>query len=630
MDFYSQQDKARRYTAILLLYFVLAIIIIVAAVNVVVYYFFIVFEYYPYTTDSGYAGLFYYLSAALTFLIAGGSLYRWFKLRRGGSAVAEMVGAELLELNTSELQERQLINVVEEMSIASGVPLPKIYIMRDEPGINAFVAGYQPTEAVIVVTQGALEQFSRAELQGVVAHEFSHILNGDMKINIRLIAVLAGIVMISTIGRALMRGSLRSRRTSNSSGGIVILGALLLVVGYLGVLSGRVIKAAVSRQREYLADAAAVQFTRNPQGIASALNTIRKYSHRSTLRNMHAEDMSHMCFCSALFQRFTGWLATHPPLLKRIGQIDPTYIARIKAQDLSENKAPKQAAATDSVSSPASPMMSGFSAPSGAVLAATAGQVEPAHFAYAAMVYHSFSEQLLDSVHTVENSRLVVYALILVKSSSDSADSVLQNELDQEAFLKLQSICQELKKLGDDSRLPLLDLVIPSLKKLNQEQKISFINSCKRLIKSDNRYSLHEFVLLNLLKKHLHENAEKNIKVKYFSLSKVAEEVQLLLSLMVYTTDYNRENAAAIFNEVSKGLYGGNYKLLDSSVIKTDGIGLALTKLSALNPLLKKTVIQAVADIAMHDGKLESIEVELVRLVAESLDCPLPPLIEQQ
>ncbi len=633
MDFYSQQDKARRYTAILLLYFVLAIILIVAAVNVVVYYFFIVFEYYPYTPEGGYGGLFYYLSAVIILLIACGSLFRWIKLRKGGAAVAEMVGAELLELNTSDLQERQLINVVEEMSIASGVPLPSIYIMRDEPGINAFVAGYQSTEAVITVTQGALEQLSRAELQGVVAHEFSHILNGDMKINIRLIAVLAGIVMISTIGRAMMMGNRRShysRRTTNSSGGIVLLGLALLVVGYLGVLSGRIIKAAVSRQREYLADAAAVQFTRNPQGIASALNTIQKFSYQSTLKNAHAEDMSHMCFSSALFQRFTGWLATHPPLLERIRQIDPAFIARIKAQDLTDKKRAQETVETVSSNANASPVTSGFVASSGEVLAGTAGQVESSHFAYAAMIYHSFSQKLLDSLHSIDDSQLIIFGLILVKTKSQSAHDVLDKQIGPTALQKLDKICSELKSLGDDARLPLLDLAVPSLKKLTRSQKVEFINNCKRLIKSDNRYSLHEFVLLSLLEKHLHQNAEMNIRVKYFSLSQVAEEVQLLLSLMVYATDYNRKNAGAIFNEITQGMYGSDYRLLEVGAIKTELIGRALTELSALSPLLKKTLIQAVADIALHDAQLESIELELVRLVAESLDCPLPPVISQQ
>jgi len=198
VDFFAQQEKARQYTKVLLLYFLIAIVFIVVAVNVVIYYFFIALESYPYTPQDWFSdGVVYYITAATCLLILSGSVYRWLKLKSGGHAVAAMVGAKRIDLHTSDTQQRQFINVVEEMSIASGVPVPGLYIMQDEAGINAFVAGYLPTEAVMVVTCGAIENFSREEMQGVVAHEYSHILNGDMQINIRLMAMLAGILMIT-------------------------------------------------------------------------------------------------------------------------------------------------------------------------------------------------------------------------------------------------------------------------------------------------------------------------------------------------------------------------------------------------------------------------------------------------
>ena len=234
MDFFTQQEKAKRYTKILLLYFLIAVALIVVAVNVVIYYFFIFLELYPYTPQHWFSGaLVYYISAATCLLIFSGSLIRWFKLKSGGHAVAAMVGAKRISLNTSDVKQRQLINVVEEMSIASGVPVPGLYVLESEAGINAFVAGYLPTEAVMVVTAGAIENFSRDEIQGVVAHEYSHILNGDMQINIRLMAILAGVLMISSLGHLLISGQSRSHR-SRDSGGSVVLGFLLLMVGYIG------------------------------------------------------------------------------------------------------------------------------------------------------------------------------------------------------------------------------------------------------------------------------------------------------------------------------------------------------------------------------------------------------------
>ena len=206
--------------------------------------------------------------------VGGASAYKYFALRSGGRAIVEMLGGVQIDPATQVLAERRLLNVVEEMSIAAGIPVPAVYRV-DEPGINAFAAGFGTDDAVIGVTAGTLEYLNREELQGVIGHEFSHVLNGDARLNLRLIALLNGILFLGIVGRIVLRGSgnTGSKRESNALP-LVALGIGLIVIGYAGTACGNLIKAAVSRQREFLADAASVQFTRNPHGIANALKKI--------------------------------------------------------------------------------------------------------------------------------------------------------------------------------------------------------------------------------------------------------------------------------------------------------------------------------------------------------------------
>ncbi len=238
----------------------------------------------------------------------------------GGSAVAESLDGRLIASNTNDPDERKLLNVVEEMSIASGVPMPKVYVLDNEDGINAFAAGHTPSDAAVAVTRNCMTKLSRDELQGVIGHEFSHILNGDMRLNIRLIGILFGIFCIATIGRILLYTRSSNSRDKNP---LPIIGLLLLVIGSLGVFFGRLIQAAVSRQREFLADASSVQFTRNPAGLSGALQKIGGYG--SLMESPHASDASHLFFASGLTDSFFGAMATHPPLDARIRAIDPNW-----------------------------------------------------------------------------------------------------------------------------------------------------------------------------------------------------------------------------------------------------------------------------------------------------------------
>ena len=329
VDFFTAQDHARRNTGKLVLCFVLAIVVMILGIYVTA-----LFTLHYSSDDSNgrhtepvdwiQPEIFLAVTVVVLVVIGGGSLYKIVELRRGGEAVALMLGGRRIHPNTTDLNQRRLLNVVEEMAIASGVAVPPVFLLRDEPGINAFAAGFTPDDAVIGVNQGTLDYLTRDELQGVIAHEFSHILNGDMRFNLRLIGLLHGILLIGLIGYFLMRSSGRSSSNRDSGGGIA-LGLALFVIGYAGLFAGRMIKAGISRQREYLADASAVQFTRNPESIGGALKKIGGAAEHSKMETAEAESISHMFFGDAFMRSAHSMFATHPPLQKRIRRVDPHF-----------------------------------------------------------------------------------------------------------------------------------------------------------------------------------------------------------------------------------------------------------------------------------------------------------------
>src|SRR6478752_2727573 len=349
MDFFEAQDRARRRTKRLVLLFGLAVAGTIAA------------GYFSallimnqagglekhgrnYSYSSARSGpiawwnpqVFFWVAASTVGVVGLASLFKWGQMRGGGAAVAEMVGGRAVDLKTTDLRERQLLNVVEEMAIASGIPVPAVYILEDEPGLNAFAAGLRTTDAAVAVTRGTLNRLTRDELQGVIAHEFSHILNGDMRLNVQISAIVFGILVVGLIGRGVLRGMMYGRVRSGSGkdkgGGVVVIAAIglaLFLIGYVGYFFGRMIQAAVSRQREFLADASAVQFTRNPDGIAGALKKIGGYALGGNMVNSHAGEIGHFFFAQAFRSGITGLLSTHPALDERIRAIDPRWDGKL-------------------------------------------------------------------------------------------------------------------------------------------------------------------------------------------------------------------------------------------------------------------------------------------------------------
>src|SRR5882672_10147658 len=385
MDFFEQQHRARSRTWLMLLLFVLAVAAIVAVLNLVgVAVYIWIFDppilYERNLLQAVPRHVYGWSTAVILGVIAWGTGRRLYQLSGGGVAVADMIGARHMKRDTGEASERRLLNVVEEMALASGIAVPLVFVMDDQHTINAFAAGYSPHEAVVIVTRGALEQLNRDELQGVVAHEFSHILNGDMRLNVTLVGVIAGIVLFGSLGAAMMTGGRSESRGDDRGGGfdfrVFLLGLALWIIGSIGVFAGRLIKAVIARQREFLADASAVQFTRNPDGIGGALFKIGRRG--SVIVERHAEELSHMCIGAPVNDYFEfAWLSTHPLLDERIERILGPGATRLLANRMERAEAAALAAQGSPV---VSEFMSPLYAPSTAV-PASAGQPGAGGFA---------------------------------------------------------------------------------------------------------------------------------------------------------------------------------------------------------------------------------------------------------
>ena len=266
-------------------------------------------------------------AAGITMLvIVGVALVRLITFSGDGARVARALGAEEVTEDTRNPYKRRYFNVVEEMAIAAALPRPRAFVLKHEDGINAFAAGHDPERAAIGITHGALAKLTRQELAGVVAHEMAHIRNRDTRLNMRLMAMVFGLVALYVLGRGFVSSMAFRRRRGGGRGAapLLLIGLALFVLGLLGALFGRILQSAVSRRREYLADATAVEFTRNPVGLANALKKIGATQAGSRVSNSHAEEARHMFFAQASAS-VVGLFATHPPLVDRIRALEPDF-----------------------------------------------------------------------------------------------------------------------------------------------------------------------------------------------------------------------------------------------------------------------------------------------------------------
>jgi Zn-dependent protease with chaperone function len=645
VNFFAAQDQARKASRRLVGAYILATVLIVAGVTLIVGFALYVttsggYEYYS-ATDFARAntGLLVGVALLTTLFILGASMFKTSVLSSGGGAVATQMGGTLVPASVQDPLRRRLRNVVEEMAIASGVPVPEIYVLEEESSINAFAAGFTPSDAAIAVTRGALELLDRDELQGVIAHEFSHILNGDMRLNIRLMGVLFGIMALSLIGRLIVRGgyhaSIVSTRRNRSAPVILIVGVGLAILGAIGMFFARVIKAGVSRQREYLADASAVQFTRQPSGIANALKKIGGYSHGSMIEATDPEEVSHMLFGSG--SKLAGMFATHPPLVERIQALDPNF----RESDFPQVDRRQAQRAADQPREEVSGFAGGVTtalATGGAQLLAesiaeTVGQPENEHIEYAQHLRQSIPELLYEAAHSVEFAYLLTIALILDRSGRvvERQLSLAREQLGAERAALLRRYYDELQDTGAEYRLPLLAVAFPALK-LRPAPELSYLVSLTtRMIDVDGKIDLYEFCFYRILMSSLGQAVDPTGQ-RRATRARRADLRTSAIDLLSILADYGHEDDAtsrAAFETgvETLGSWAQSAEYSSDRKYTVAVLERCLDVLLGLNSKGKESLLRAISATAGHDGKLTVTEAELIRAVCATLDYPLPPIL---
>lgn len=643
MNFFAAQDRARQVSRRLVAAYIVATIAIVLGVTAIVGLALFNFSEagYGYTAGDFVAQntpILIGTALLTTLFILGSSLVKTSMLSAGGGRVAIGMGGTLVPADVQDPLRRRLRNVVEEMAIASGVPVPEIYVLEEESSINAFAAGYTPSDAAVAVTRGTLELLDRDELQGVIAHEFSHILNGDMRLNIRLMGVLYGIMVLGLIGRLVVRGgyhtSIVSSRRNRGAPVVLVIGLGLVILGGIGVFFARIIKAGVSRQREFLADASAVQFTRQSGGIANALKKIGGYSEGSLIKSADPEEVSHMLFGTGA--NFSGMFATHPPLVERIQALDPSF----REDDFPRVDPRQQRAAIvpDAVHSGLAGDITTALASGGATvladsIAETVGQPESEHIEYAQQLRQSVPESLYAAAHSSDFAYLLSIALILSRDRTTVGRqlSLAKEQLGAERAQLLLRYYEELASTGAEYRLPLLAIAFPALK-LRPAPELSYLVSLTtRLIEIDGEIDLYEYcfyrVMMSNLGQAIDPSGRRNpIRARRKKLQSAAIDLLRVLAKHGHESEI-QSDAAFRAGRATLGPWAQGYGYASDHSYSVAVLDHSLDVLLGLNSKGKEALLRAISVTAAHDARLAVAEAELIRAVCATLDYPLPPIL---
>ncbi len=654
MNFFEHQEKARKQSLWIIAAFIGVALLIIIAVDILVLTIFSLQA--PLSTGvaqitQGGLGSFMdpqFLAAnskvllgssAITASVIGLSSFgKVASLRSGGGKVARNMGATIVTPDTRDPLRRRLYNVVEEIALASGTPVPEVYVMENEPGINAFAAGYTPADAAVAVTQGTLEKLSRSELQGVIAHEFSHIFNGDMRINIRMMGVIFGILVIAIIGRQFLNIRRRTRLSSskdNSASAAIAIGLALMVVGYVGLFFARWMKSALSRQREYLADASAVQFTRDPDGISGALKKIAAYNHSSYLKT-DSEEVSHMLFGSG-YRSFM--FATHPPLEKRIARVEKNFDAseieqlakKLKAQEQREHIQANLAEKEQTEKPEGSKRKGMFDIDS---MMDNIGNPEFERIVAAGLLAASLPAPLINAAHSLEWAPEVLFYCLL-SDQQDLRDKQLLmviQEMGDISESKLTHLINGNGLVTAEQRLPLLEICFPSLKRrpISEIQKI--LTTVNNLALADNTVDSFEYLLSRLIKQYLYESHTPNRTRLHGRgvLKDYTAELSIAASILASYDQINRSGAGLQKAQAayragmeSVGIKHTNLNFSDNWQAELDQ---AIIKLDKLQPKEKSRVVACLAKIALDDAKLTTAEHEIMRVICALIHVPLPLL----
>jgi Zn-dependent protease with chaperone function len=658
MTFFAQQERARAQTRRMLVLFALAVICIVVAVDLVVAIAFGAMgngHRHAYgTAASPQTGVLVVTSLLVLAVIGFSMLYKISTLRAGGGVVARQLGATLVDPHDPVLAGnfayKRLRNVVEEIAIASGVPVPEIYVLEDEAAINAFASGYTASDAAITVTRGCLDKLTRDELQGVIAHEFSHVLNGDMRLNIRLMGVLFGILVIGIVGGRMLQWSGRGR----DSNWQVFLGIALLVIGSIGLFFGRLIKAGVSRQREYLADASAVQFTRQSQGIAGALKKIAGLAEGSKLQAPDREEAAHMFFGDGV--GYSALFATHPPLHKRILAIDPKFDPRELEEIAKAWSAPVQAfdaeGAQVSISglAPAGARVrapaesakhasAGVLPQAGAAISLTPSSVaeQVAHpgqddYRAANAIHETIDDTLRGYAYSAERAPQVVFALALDRDADVCAKqlALIEKYFGADTRAGIEQIAADIAGLHPMQRLPLAQIAFPALRKRAREGLQTFLIVLRQVVQIDQRVQLEEYCLAKLVTVQVIDALDP-AKTKAAGTSKLPDCAAEIAAVVATVARYGNDDA----REAARAYLLGMHEVLPDATAAyappenfVDVLDRALPKLDGLIPAGKELLVRGLTCAVAADGVVNVNEAELLRTICAALHCPLPPQLE--
>lgn len=641
MNFFEHQDQARQNTVYLLGLFLVAVIVMIALLYGVVVYAlhdnFLIWR----------PELLLLVALGVVATVGGGSVYKSIQLRGGGKVVAEDLGGTLVDRMTGDELEKRLLNIVEEMAIASGISVPEVYVLGEEKGINAFAAGFTPNDAVIGVTRGCLEQLDRDELQGVIAHEFSHILNGDMRLNLRLIGVIQGLILIYIMGRVMLRGSWWGGSDNSSSKGKdsgLIIGLGMVVIGGIGFFCGRLIKSAVSRQREFLADASAVQFTRNPDGISGALQKIAGYKSGSKVTNPRAEEASHLFFGEAftgIFESFGQIFATHPPVKERVKRLEGFAGRTWSVEETGNNASMSSIASGNEMvagfagSSPQpQPQPESLSVSPDRVVAGV-GTTNPKHLDNVRGFLADIPEPVRMATRDVNGAIAIIYSLLLHTDPEvrDRQMSSLRESSPPPVLEMIQNLSPYLESLNARTRLPLIDLAIPALRGGSVSQCTQLLKQARVLIQADNHLSLSEYAIFVVLRQRLTNyfpTTQQEPKVKFTEIKQIWSDCVIVLSALARV---GQDSPGAVDMAFQAGLLrlprnSGETLPTQPGEYSLTQVGESLKRLELAAPKLKQAVVDACAYTVLADHHVTLDQAELLRAIVISLNCPIPPFLD--
>lgn len=639
MDFFGRQQATRRLSRQLVLLFIAAVVAVVVAVNAVILLVVRVLE--PGQAGSlvldaawisAHGRLVFWTTLIVGAVIGIASLYKTAVLAQGGGAVARSLGGEQIAADTTDPSRRRLLNVVEEMAIASGVPMPQVYVLDHELGINAFAAGHNPANAAIAVTRGALTQLDRTELQGVIAHEFSHILNGDMRLNIRMMGLLFGLLALTVIARLVLRAAPRSSgRKGGGAVAVVLLAAFaVMLLGYIGLFFGRLIQAALSRSRESLADASAVQFTRDPQGLRNALVKIGATATGSALVDSDAEEVAHMLFAPGVHR----WFATHPPLIERIRTLDPAFSERefvTVGARLAATDAPPPDETGHALST--ADKLTGLISPAVVTPAAVAnlvGNPGTAHVQLAQVIRTSLPATV---VAAAQNPRQAVALLLAFTIDADPAVRTHQLEvvdqvLASRAAQAVAAWLPEVDLLEAFQRLPAFLRLFPSIQQFSKLEKEKLTACFAALLNDRQRVSLHTYAFAKLAHVQLIDELEPRARIRGLTLDAVADELQIVFSVLAAHGSEEKQAARHAYEIGMHHLLPKDRPAYAAPVDWPGRLNTALDRLDDLRPVAKELLIEALVKTIANDLKLTVAEAELLRTICAGLHCPLPPLLK--